>query len=132
MIIRPTWDAYFLALASTASTRSTCARRQVGAVLVNDIKHHIVGTGYNGSVPGAGHCIDGHCPRGRKSYDEKPAFTDYGDCIAVHAEMNALKQADSLIGPVSGSAWVMYVTCHPCPDCKAILDQRRIRVVYSW
>ena len=44
---RPTWDEYFLQLARQAATRSTCLRRQVGAVLVRDKR--ILATGYNGA-----------------------------------------------------------------------------------
>jgi len=42
-ISRPTWDDYFIQIAEIVKTRSTCIRRQVGAVLVND-KRQIVST----------------------------------------------------------------------------------------
>ena len=33
---RPDWDSYFMTIAAVAATRSTCLRRQVGAVIVRD------------------------------------------------------------------------------------------------
>ncbi|MCX5648498.1 MAG: cytidine deaminase, partial [Planctomycetota bacterium] len=30
---RPSWDEYFMAIAEEVSRRSTCLRRQVGAIL---------------------------------------------------------------------------------------------------
>ncbi|MFA5500991.1 MAG: cytidine deaminase, partial [Candidatus Omnitrophota bacterium] len=33
---RPSWDEYFIEMASLVSKRSTCLRRYVGAVLVKD------------------------------------------------------------------------------------------------
>ncbi|MGO4984931.1 hypothetical protein ACTQ48_11310, partial [Collinsella sp. Sow4_E3] len=86
----------------------------------------IIGTGYNGSPLGMDHCLDGACPRGRKSYEEKPAFTDYSDCIATHAEVNALGQHLELTGALP---WTMYSTCAPCPDCDAALKKFGVRVV---
>jgi len=33
---RPDWDEYFFAIAQTVSSRSTCYRNKVGAVIVKD------------------------------------------------------------------------------------------------
>ena len=33
-ITRPSWDEYFMGIAKLVATRSTCLRRQVGAVAV--------------------------------------------------------------------------------------------------
>ncbi|MCP4706064.1 MAG: hypothetical protein GY865_15810, partial [candidate division Zixibacteria bacterium] len=33
---RPSWDEYFMRIAMLAATRSTCLRRQVGAVIVKE------------------------------------------------------------------------------------------------
>jgi dCMP deaminase len=52
---RPNVDAYFLALASLIATRSTCLRRSVGCVLVDE-RNHVLATGYNGVAPGRPHC----------------------------------------------------------------------------
>ena len=58
---RPSWDEYFLQLARQAASRSTCLRRQVGAVLVRDKR--ILATGYNGAPRGVAHCLDSGCLR---------------------------------------------------------------------
>ena len=32
--MRPSWDEYFMEIAEVVKTRSTCLRRQVGAIIV--------------------------------------------------------------------------------------------------
>ena len=59
---RPSWDAYFLALAKLAASRSTCLSRPTGCVIIRD--KQVLSTGYNGSMPGVPHCSDeGVCYR---------------------------------------------------------------------
>ncbi|HOT05791.1 MAG TPA: deaminase, partial [Atribacter sp.] len=53
MNTRPDWDEYFMSIAELVSTRSTCLRRKVGAVLVLD--RRILATGYNGAPSGLAH-----------------------------------------------------------------------------
>ncbi len=54
-------------IAQLVSSRSTCLRRQVGAVLVRD--KHIIATGYNGAPPrGVTHCLDVGCLREKKGH----------------------------------------------------------------
>lgn len=55
MASRPGVDAYFLTVASLVATRSTCLRRAVGCVLVDE-RNHVLATGYNGVAPGHPHC----------------------------------------------------------------------------
>ena len=43
--MRPDIDTYFMKMARVVAERSTCLRRQVGAVLVKD--SHVLSTGYN-------------------------------------------------------------------------------------
>mgnify|MGYP001176775523 CR=1 FL=1 len=38
-IKRPSWDEYFMQMAQLVAKRSTCLRRNVGAVLVKDKKN---------------------------------------------------------------------------------------------
>lgn len=114
---RPSWDDYFLAIAQVVSTRADCTRRKVGAVLV-DPQHRILATGYNGAPPGSPGCLEGACPRGQKSFEEHPAYTDYDDCISVHAEANALLYAD---GWHSRGA-TLYSTDMPCRGCQKLIE----------
>ena len=44
---RPSWDEYFMQICRVVATRSTCLRRQVGAILVSE--RRILSTGYNGA-----------------------------------------------------------------------------------
>ena len=50
--MRPSWDEYFMEIVDLIKTRSTCLRRQVGAIIVKDKR--ILATGYNGAPWAAG------------------------------------------------------------------------------
>lgn len=110
-------DDYRLLQAAGLSQFSTCSRRQVGAVLVKNNK--IVGEGYNGVISGAVHCVDGGCPRGKLSYDEAPAGSDYNlaPCVAIHAEHNAIL----LAGTSGAEGSTLYVTDEPCTQCSTLI-----------
>jgi hypothetical protein len=51
---RPSKDEYYLGIAQAVAKRSTCIRRQYGAVIVKDDR--IISTGYNGSARGEDNC----------------------------------------------------------------------------
>ena len=114
---RLSWDKYFMEIAKMVAKRSTCDRRNVGAVIVKD--KNILSTGYNGSPKGLPHCdeagheiSDGHCVR------------------TIHAEANALIQAAKHGVAVDGA--VMYLTDSPCYDCFKMLVTSGIKeVVYG-
>lgn len=95
---RPDWDSYFHGIARAVAARADCTRAQFGAVIV-DTHRRIAATGYNGSPPGAGSCLAGECPRGTKTHEEHAGLekgnNDYSDCIALHAETNAIANADA-------------------------------------
>ena len=91
MRTRPDWESYFMTLAAVAATRSTCLRRQVGAVIVRD--GQIISTGYNGSPKGTPHCSETGCLR---SVLNIPSGERQEMCRGSHAEMNAISQAASL------------------------------------
>jgi len=115
-MIRPSWDEYFIAVAQTASIRADCTRSKVGAVLV-DSDNRILSLGYNGAPSGAPGCLTSNaCPRGRLSYSELPATLNYSNCIAVHAEKNAILYAD----PEKRIGLTLYVTRSPCRDCQIL------------
>lgn len=80
---------YYLEIAATVAKRSTCLRRQYGAVIVKD--DMIIATGYNGSARGEPNCCDiGTCWREEHNI---PHGEQYEKCVAVHAEDNAISQA---------------------------------------
>ena len=89
---RPAWDEYFLNIAQEVGKRSTCLRRRYGAIIVKD--KIIVSTGYNGAPRGEANCIDTEiCERERLHI---PKGERYELCVAVHAEANAIINADPL------------------------------------
>ena len=111
---RPSWDEYFLDVAGLVARRSTCLRRNVGAILVKDKR--ILATGYNGAPAGLKHCLDIGCLRQKLNI---PSGQRHELCRALHAEQNALIQA-SLYGiSVKGSK--LYATCQPCVICAKML-----------
>lgn len=123
--LRPSWDEYFLELAQLVASRSTCLRRQVGAVLVN--KERIIATGYNGAPRGLGHCLDIGCMREEMGI---PSGQRYELCRGVHAEQNAIINA-AFYG-VSTQDTVLYCTTQPCIICARILiNAGIIRVVHQ-
>ena len=80
---------YYLSIASAVARRSTCLRRQYGAVIVKN--DEIVATGYNGAPRGDDNCCDvGECWRERNNI---PHGEQYEKCVAVHAECNAIISA---------------------------------------
>jgi dCMP deaminase len=115
-------DRYFMNIAIEVSRRSTCTRRQIGAILVSDVGE-IKSTGYNGNPRGLPHCEEMGCIRDKLQI---PSGTRMETCTAVHAEQNALMQA----GTNSRGA-TLYSTIVPCPICaRMILNAQIARVVY--
>ncbi len=121
---RPDWDSYFMMLAAVAATRSTCLRRQVGAVIVRD--GQIISTGYNGAPKGAPHSSVVGCLRDKLGI---PSGQHHEICRGAHAEMNAISQA-AAVGVATAGAHI-YCTHAPCSFCtKAIINAGIRRVVY--
>jgi len=122
---RPPWDEYFGEICQVVARRSTCLRRQVGAILVKD--RRILATGYNGPPRGLKHCAElGGCYRERMGV---PSGQRQELCRALHAEQNAIIQA-ALHG-VSTVGSTMYVTTFPCSLCAKMLINAGVeRVVY--
>lgn len=154
---RPTWDEYGLILAQAVATRADCTRAQVGAVLMNS-RHEVRGTGYNGAPSGIPGCATaGACPRGRHyaartwcfvhdseecacavdfcacggSWPCEEAATPgaaYADCIADHAERNALRHTD----PSELPGATLHTTREPCASCWTLIRAAGIaRVVIA-
>ncbi|MFC2083765.1 cytidine/deoxycytidylate deaminase family protein [Bacteroidota bacterium] len=115
---RPTWDEYFLKVAMLVSERSTCPRMHCGCILVKD--KQILATGYNGSIPGDGHCEDVGC------------MIVENHCVrTIHAEMNAILQCSSHGVNTFGAK--AYITTMPCTTCSKALIAAGIKeiIVFS-
>jgi len=123
---RPSWDAYFMALAKLAASRSTCLSRPTGCVIVRD--KQVLSTGYNGSMPKAPHCIDeGKCYR--RSI-EAPDDGKYDFCRSIHAESNAVALASKEGVELEDS--IAYVTLFPCYVCTKLLVRAGIKeIIYE-
>jgi dCMP deaminase len=121
---RPDWDQYFLEIAQVVAKRSTCLRRQIGAVIVRD--RRILTTGYNGAPSGLSHCLDTGCLRDELHI---PSGTRSELCRALHSEMNAIIQAAQHGVSTKGAS--LYCTHQPCSVCARMLINAGIgRVVY--
>ena len=128
--MRPSWHEYFMLIAKLVSTRSTCNSRPTGAVLVKD--KQILATGYNGSMPGAPHCLGQFMPDG-SPYCHRRALNiadvdKYNFCRASHAEANAIAQAARHGVSVKGAT--LYVTLEPCYVCVKLLATAQIEEVF--
>jgi dCMP deaminase len=122
---RPSWDEYFMEIADLVARRSTCLRRQVGAVVVKE--KHILATGYNGAPAGLRHCAEVGCLRERLAV---PSGERHELCRAIHAEQNAIVQAAQYGTAVKGGT--VYVTHQPCVLCSKILINAGItRIVFA-
>ena len=117
---RPSWDQYFMSIAKLASTRSTCLRRKVGAVIVKN--KHILSTGYNGAPRGLAHCLEIGCLRDKLNIK---SGTRHELCRAIHAEQNAVIQA--AVSGVSIEGATMYCTTFPCVLCSKIIINSGIK-----
>jgi len=112
-------------IARLVVSRSTCLRRQVGAVIVKDKK--ILATGYNGAPSGLAHCSDVGCLRDTLHI---PSGERHELCRGLHAEQNAIIQAAYYGISISGAT--LYCTNFPCIICtKMLINAGITRVVYE-
>ncbi len=122
---RPSWDEYFSKLAKMVAYRSTCLRRNVGALLVKG--ERIIATGYNGAPQGVPHCLDVGCLRQEKDI---PSGQRYELCRGVHAEQNAIINAARY--GVSTLDSILYCTNQPCMLCsRMLINAGVVRVVHQ-
>ena len=153
---RPLPDEYFMQLAHLVSSRSTCLRKQIGAVLVKD--NRILSTGYNGAPTGIKHCKEVGCAREghgafetylslfdehfnperlteiRNFFPKKGEIVPSGYrhelCRGVHAEQNTIIQAAVFGVSIRGA--ILYSTVYPCVICaKMLINAEIAKVVYD-
>ena len=149
--MRPTRDQWAMGLAQLTAQRATCARRQVGAVLLNE-RGHVLATGYNGVAAGQPHCNEvtevinpslrqeGGGYRIAEHWErptirllahacagaEAPSGQQLDACQAIHAEQNAMLQCRDVY-----AIHTAYVTASPCITCcKLLLNTSCQRIVF--
>lgn len=112
---RPSWDEYFMEVASTVAKRATCDRGRSGCVIVRDKR--ILVTGYVGSPIGLPHCDDiGHLFK--KTVHDDNRITTH--CVrTVHAEQNAITQAARYGISLDNST--LYCRMTPCRTCAMLI-----------
>lgn len=120
---RPSWEEYFLDISHQVAQRSTCRRRNCGAVLVSDGR--ILATGYNGAPRGLVHCLDRGCLREELGIESGQR---HELCRGLHAEQNALLQAAQHGVKIAGSE--IYTTHQPCVQCAKMLINGGIKKIY--
>lgn len=122
---RKSKDVYFGEIADLVSSRSTCLRNQVGAVIVKE--GQILSTGYNGAPKGLPHCEDVGCLREKQGV--KPGER-HELCRGLHAEQNAVIQAAYHGVSVRGAK--VYCTTKPCSICtKILINAGIVEIVYN-
>ncbi|KAI5467171.1 cytidine deaminase-like protein [Mariannaea sp. PMI_226] len=123
--LRPSWDSYFMALASLAAQRSNCMKRRVGCVLVGR-ERRVISTGYNGTPRGLRNCAEGGCPRCNEGNSSGVGLST---CLCIHAEENALLEAGR---ERIREGSVLYCDTCPCLTCSIKICQVGIsEVVYA-
>ncbi len=100
----------YLNVAAEIAKRSTCARREVGCVLVDE-NRRIKATGHNGVPAGQPHCINTPCEGTKFKSGE-----GLDSCLSIHAEINALLNC-----PDPFSIYSAYLTVSPCKECLKVL-----------
>lgn len=132
---------YYLNIAVAVAARSTCLKKHYGAVIVKDDR--IVATGYNGSPRGEVNCCDsGICYADMNDLpiDESAAKhgSQYGSCVAVHAEQNAIISASAQ--DLNGATLYLvgydprtntWVEARPCNICDRMIHNAGISKIVN-
>jgi len=112
---RPNWHEYFMAICDQVALRSTCDRKHVGAVIVDE-ENHILASGYNGTLPGQPHC------------NEVNHYMENGHCTNVlHAEINVVAHAAKRGICLRGTT--LYCNVLPCWNCAKVIAAAGIKRV---
>lgn len=116
---------YYIGIALAVSKKSTCLKKQYGAVIVKD--DEVIATGYNDTCRKEPHCKT--CTKAPGNGD----MEEYQACPAVHAEMNAIISASrkEMLGAdlylagfnaVSGEE----INAYPCEICLRLIKNAGI------
>lgn len=119
--MRKSFDSYIMSLCYEVATRSTCLRRNIGAIIVKG--QQVISCGFNGAPTGYNHCTE--CRR-----KNIPSGQQSELCVAAHAEQNAINFAARYGTAIEGAT--IYTTHFPCSWCaKSIVNAGIIEVVYD-
>ena len=130
---RKNFDDYYLDIAKSVAKRSSCLRRQYGAVIVKN--NRIISTGYNGAARGVTECCkEGKCIRSELGVKHGER---YELCRSVHAEQNAIISAarKDLIGSTifmcgtNASTKEIEANSTSCMMCKRVIINAGIKEV---
>lgn len=119
-------EAYYLEIAKVVAKKSTCLRRQYGAIIVKN--DEIIATGYNGPPRGVEHCTV--CKRVNLAHNTN----DYSECESVHAEMNAIisvarkDMIDSTLY-LAGFDGSKVIKAEPCKVCSRLIKNSGIKLI---
>ena len=132
---RITKAKYYLDIALSVSKRSTCLRRHYGCVIVKD--DEIISTGYNGAPRNEINCCDlNKCQR-----PNAKQYHDYENCVAVHAEQNAMISAarKDMLGSTlylaceefENGKWKRIKNPVPCKMCLKMITNAGIKEIMN-
>lgn len=128
-------DNYYLDIAQAVAERSTCLRRQYGAIIVKN--DEIISTGYNGAPRGRRNCCDlGRCTREELRI---PSGQRYELCRSVHAEANAIISAsrNRMIGStlylvgIDAKSGEILSEATPCSMCRRLIINAGVKNVVA-
>jgi dCMP deaminase len=112
-------------ITKVVASRSTCIRRQVGAVIVKGKR--LLTSGYNGAPKSLEHCLEKGCLR---EVNKIPSGERHELCRGIHAEQNAVVQAAVYGVAISGAT--VYCTHQPFSACtKILINAGIVRIVYT-
>ncbi len=134
MIIRPEKSEYYLNIAKVVSSRSTCLKVLIGAIIVKE--DQIIATGYVGAPRKTKSSLEhGFCLRQKLKI---PSGTQYELCRSVHAEQNAIINAARAGVSLLGGDMYIYgesrmtksvINAFPCFICKKMIINAGLRNV---
>ena len=126
MIKRPEKDQYYLDIARVVSTRSTCLKVLMGAIIVRE--DQIIAAGYAGAPRHTKSSLEHNfCLRKKLGI---PSGTQYEMCRSVHAEQNAIINAARAGVSLLGGDIFIYgelqethqpIDAFPCFICKKMI-----------
>lgn len=120
---RIAWTDYFMGITKLVAGRSSCTRRQVGAIAVKDTR--ILATGYNGAPTNVRHCLDIGCLREKSNI---PSGERHEMCRGLHAEQNVIIQAATHGVSLAGATF--FITHKPCSICSKMIINCGIIDIY--